>query len=537
MEATRSFAATLARSFASRGFDEESRAHLQRRLRLLTGAVAAVTGTLWAAFVAVGLLGGQAPGQVLENYLLRFPNAVLSFLVLVAAGLHAVLRRHRLLSGHLMLVDAVFLLATFVPCVLLFHRLPWFSFSGYPMAVPFLSLFILTRAVLVPSGPWTTLAISAPAPLLVLWSQWQAGATFARPQEAYSTSHYVDMLVQNQVVLWASVLVASIASRVNLGLRRQSYDARRIGQYRIHEHLGRGAMGEVMRATHALLKRPTAIKMLRPELTGETSLRRFEHEVQQTSRLRHPNTVTVYDYGHTADGVFYYAMELLHGAHVRRVVELDGPMVAGRVIHVLERACSALAEAHGLGLVHRDVKPENLMLCEQGGEVDVVKLLDFGLVRELGARDGHEIAGTPETMAPEVASGEEPTPAADLYSLAVVGWVLLSGRRLFDGENLTTVLQQHVERPPRWEDLPDDVPEDLRAILERALAKDPRDRPPDATLMREALLRCRDAGSWTPLDAQRWWSLHRERIVEAPRDEVDDRLAATTVLPGGERSP
>lgn len=517
-------------------FDEETRAHVQARLRLMTGTVAALTGALWLVFVVVKIASGSPPLGVLQDYLFEFPNAVLSFLVIVASSLHLVLRFARPTPRWLTAIDAVFLLACFAPCILLFHLLPTFAFSGYPVVVPFLMLFILTRAVLVPGGPWTTLLLSLPAPLAVLWSQLAHGATYARPEDPYSASHFSDMLVQNQVLLFGAIAVAMTASWVNLGLRRARFDAKRIGQYELLAPLGSGAMGEVFEATHALLKRPTAIKMLHPERAGRAAVQRFELEVRQTSRLRHPNTVVVYDFGHTAQGVFYYAMELLRGANLRRVVEVTGPMPPARVVHVLECLCAALHEAHRLGLVHRDVKPENVMLCEQGGEADVVKLLDFGLVREIGTGGALEIAGTPETMAPEVARGEQPRAASDLYSLAVTGWYLLSAERLFDGTSASTVLRRHQEEAPALDRLAPVAAPDLVAVLERALRKEPRERFADAHAMREALLSCEAAGRWGALEGEQWWSAHRDALLGEANSGEDvgsrehDPLAATTLL-------
>ncbi|NKB89390.1 MAG: protein kinase [Acidobacteria bacterium] len=375
--------------------------------------------------------------------------------------------------------------------------------------MPFLTLFILTRAILVPSSALRTAMLSATAPLGVLAIQIYYGDSFARPEDPFEASHFVDMLVQNQVILVGAIGVACVASRVNLGLRRRNYEAGHLGQYEVHGKIGAGAMGEVYEATHSLLRRGTAIKLLRPEIAGESSLRRFEQEVKQTSRLTHPNTVSIYDYGHTADGVFYYAMELLEGANLREIIDITGPMPPGRVIHILSAACGALSEAHTKGMVHRDIKPGNIMLCELGGENDVVKILDFGLVKDL-SQEAPElekvIMGTPETMAPEAVYPDLMGPRADLYSLAAVGYHLLTGTPVFAADDLREYLRLHQTKHPEppQQRLPG-VPDDLSTVILKGLSKDPGMRPKNAATMRAELLECTDTGTWHAVDAANWW--------------------------------
>ncbi|MGB5810240.1 MAG: serine/threonine-protein kinase, partial [Polyangiales bacterium] len=210
-------------------------------------------------------------------------------------------------------------------------------------------------------------------------------------------------------VMWwtLSVGLASVASRVIHRLRKEVSDIQSLGQYRLERKLGEGAMGIVYEATHGMLKRHTAIKLLRPEITDPESLERFRREVQLTARLTHPNTVTIYDYGRTPEGLFYYAMELLAGATLTQIVEASGAQPVERVVRVLRDAALALNEAHDVGLIHRDVKPSNIMLARQGGVPDVTKVLDFGLVKNLGSIDDLDqtntmsIKGTPHYLSPE----------------------------------------------------------------------------------------------------------------------------------------
>jgi serine/threonine-protein kinase len=344
--------------------------------------------------------------------------------------------------------------------------------------------------------------------------------------------HFTDSLMQNQVLLLGSIAVAAIASKVNLGLRRQNFNARNIGQYKIEKLLGEGGMGEVYLATHSLLKRPTAVKFLRPEIAGEHALVRFEHEVKHTSRLSHPNTITIYDYGHTAEGIFYYVMELLQGANLYQIVTKTGPMPPGRVIHVLANACGALREAHLKGIVHRDIKPQNIMLCDKGGELDIVKILDFGLVKDIhdpstGVDEPGSISGTPETMSPEAQTEEFIGPSSDIYSLCAVGCFLLTGKPIFDADTVGEFLKAHLESKP----IPPTkrrpgIPDDLENILLQGLEKEPSKRPESAQALQDFLLGCRDSGRWDNKDAASWWTENGEALIqhELPKGETMTRL-------------
>ncbi len=288
----------------------------------------------------------------------------------------------------------------------------------------------------------------------------------------------------------------------------------RLGLYAIDEKLGAGATGVVYRAHHAMLHRPVAIKMLDPNRTNERSVGRFEREVQLTSQLNHPNTIAIYDYGRTTEGVFYYVMEYLDGVALDDLIRDYGPQREGRVVHLLVQICGALAEAHAAGLVHRDIKPANIMLNHRGGMFDVAKLLDFGLVKALDApreavlTEPGAIAGTPFYMSPEAIEHPEQVDArSDIYSLAAAAYHLLTGTPVFTGANIVEICKKHIQdqpQPPAGAD-GKRIDEDLSKLLLKCLSKEPAKRPQSTRAMRDVLVNCKAHDAWTENDAARWW--------------------------------
>jgi hypothetical protein len=312
----------------------------------------------------------------------------------------------------------------------------------------------------------------------------------------------------------AGVLATYGAHLLNT-LRGRAIVARQLNQYHLREQIGAGGMGEVHLAEHRLLKRPCAIKLIRSERAGNPrALERFEHEVRAMARLTHPNTVEVFDYGHTEDGTFYYVMEYLPGLSLEGLVEADGPLMPSRVIYLLRQACDALAEAHAAGLIHRDLKPANIFATQRGGRYDFVKLLDFGLATEVighAPLDQHRkgtVCGTPEFMAPEQVLNDRPLDhRCDLYALGGVAYHLLTGRPAFEGESPAQVMKSQVQDPvvPPSQIRPD-VGGDLEQVVLRCLAKTPEDRFPSAEDLGEALAACTAAAQWDPRKAASWWA-------------------------------
>jgi hypothetical protein len=330
---------------------------------------------------------------------------------------------------------------------------------------------------------------------------------------------FATLLVLLALVGAAAVAGATVAERARQRAARSEHEARRLGAYLIERRLGAGAMGEVFLAQHALLRRPTALKLLRPERINAESIERFEREVRVSATLSHPNTIAIYDYGRTEQGAFYYAMEFLHGIDLDSLVKTFGPQPEARVIHLLRQACGALGEAHEAGVVHRDVKLANLYLCVRGGVPDVLKVLDFGLVKaaEAGLTHDSVVLGTPENMAPELfESADNASPLTDIYALGCVGYALLTGRRPFDGSSLAELCKAHLGKRvvPPSDRLNRAVDPTLERVILACLAKRPAERPQSTNAIVALLERSPLAGSWTRADADAFWATHKTRIED-----------------------
>jgi serine/threonine-protein kinase len=275
------------------------------------------------------------------------------------------------------------------------------------------------------------------------------------------------------------------------------FETRAVGRYRLTRKLGAGAMGEVWLAHHPALKRDVAVKILKGEATG-AAVQRFEREVRATAELVHPNTVRVFDYGATDEGDWFYAMEYVPGETLATAVRRDGPMDAARVARLALQAARALGEAHGRGIIHRDIKPENIMLTAVGAETDFVKVLDFGVAQVARDHETHvtasltrdgAVVGTPLYMSPEQGQGDAVDARSDLYALGCVMYFALCGSAPFDTGNSTTTILMHMTKPPpAFEERGVTVPDALRAVVLRCLAKDPAERFPDAASLAAALI-------------------------------------------------
>ncbi|MCA8926332.1 MAG: serine/threonine protein kinase [Planctomycetes bacterium] len=387
-----------------------------------------------------------------------------------------------------------------------------------------------------------SLACTATVPLAMAIT-WLRGAPFPGALEVFAA------ILPYLFCAGIAVVSASLVNRLSTGISDAREQLMSMGTYELVERIGVGGMGEVWHAEHRLLRRPAAIKVIRQQqLEGATPperqavIARFEREATTLASLRSPHTVDLYDFGRTADGAFYYVMELLEGLDLERLVREHGPLPAGRVISILLQVCASLAEAHTRGMVHRDLKPANVMLCRMGLEVDFVKVLDFGLVSTVQTKrqadvkltGENTILGTPAYMSPEQARAKDSVDArSDVYSLGCIAYFLLTGRQVFEQGEVLAMILDHVgttpERPSRRLEKP--IPEGLEQLVLDCLAKDPAERPQSAHGLAQRLRALEEVEPWTELDAHRWWAVHepekaRAKVVAPAPDPVH----ATTQL-------
>ena len=315
-------------------------------------------------------------------------------------------------------------------------------------------------------------------------------------------------------------LGAALTSGFSLSrLQRQFGKLQRLGAYTLERKISEGGMATIYLAHHALLKRPTAVKVLKKHVATNEFVHRFEREVQVASQLLHPNTVRIYDFGRTREGLPYYVMEYLDGVTLAELVDTTGPVPPGRVLHVVRQVGAALREAHEHGMIHRDVKPENVMLCRRG-EDDIVKLLDFGLVKSfettamIDVTKQVDLLGTPRYMAPErLLNPAGADPRSDIYALGAVGYYLLTGKPIFDGNDNQEIGTQILHTPAPRAALSATVPEGLDELIAACLEKDRERRPQTMSALIAVLDRLSSRLAWTHEDAAAWWASHRERAA------------------------
>ncbi len=408
--------------------------------------------------------------------------------------------------------------------------------------IPWECVWILIFPLIAPNTPGKTLLASLAAASTGI-------LTIALSKTAGLTDPATPMSIVVIYFAFSTYVCAGLAyfiSRTVYRIGRRLKQARDIGSYHLLRPLGEGGMGEVWLARHRMLARPAAIKLIRPEALGSegvgarTVLERFEREARATAALGSNHTVTIFDFGITEDGAFYYVMELLDGLNLDQLVTRFGPLPHARAVFLLRQACHSLGEAHQRGLIHRDVKPANIYVCRQGPDCDFVKLLDFGLVKSAGGQRGAELsaegiaAGTPAFMAPEVATGAPYIDArVDIYGLGCVAYWLLTGQPVFLRDTPLATIVAHVQDEPippsRMAEI--EVPHALDSIILRCLEKDPQDRPASVRLLTEMLAEVELQTPWDQLKAAEWWRLHLPESVVAISEGIADISGRRDVFP------
>ncbi|HEX5574577.1 MAG TPA: serine/threonine-protein kinase [Gemmatimonadales bacterium] len=399
---------------------------------------------------------------------------------------------------------------------------------------------ILFYPAIVPNTPRKTLVTSLLAastePLALVLSH-------LRGVEVHLSAFY---LLWNFLPTYICAFLVVIPVKIIHSLGQQVRRARELGSYRLEEPLGKGGMGEVFRATHQMLARPAAVKLIRSEIIGSSTpaaarviTERFRREAEAAASLRSPHTISLYDFGVAHDGTFFLVMELLDGLDLETLVERFGPIPPDRAVYLLRQVCASLAEAHGRGLVHRDIKPSNIFTCRLGLDVDFVKVLDFGLVKAMGDGDREATlltapdatTGTPAYIAPEMVRGDRAADhRIDIYTLGCVGYWLLTGRLVFQAPNAIQLMYQHANATPvapsQRSEL--EIPAALDRVILSCLAKHPEDRPQCALELSHLLAAAVPESSWSQERAHRWWDRHHPGTGGIqPRDCAKRMLSKT----------
>lgn len=408
--------------------------------------------------------------------------------------------------------------------------LSWWSPVMHGGRVSWVAVLILVYPTIVPSSPRRILLASLAAATMEVLAFGIAARRGVLPADAT-----VFNVLWSLVVPYVCAFLAVVPAKVIRNLGQQVNQARQLGSYSLGERLGSGGMGEVYRATHRMLARPAAIKLIRPEILGASTpdaarvlVQRFRREARAAASLRSPHTIELYDFGVAEDGTFFYVMEFLDGIDLESLVKRFGPLPAPRAVHLLQQICESLAEAHAAGLVHRDIKPSNTHVCRMGRRHDYVKVLDFGLVKVEHETDAdatrltapHLVTGTPAFLAPEAATGSSDR-RVDLYALGCVAYWLLTGKLVFEAETPLQMILRHVQEAPvppsQATEMP--IPAELDALVLDCLAKQPQDRPADAEVLLQRLAALPLGETWDEERARRWWSVHMPAGTALPELE------------------
>jgi serine/threonine protein kinase len=331
--------------------------------------------------------------------------------------------------------------------------------------------------------------------------------------EAYSILPVINSAFIIVGLVLAGFLILSMFSTLQIVRLSAKVNRDKFGSYIIQKQIGEGGMSNVFLAGHELLQRPTALKVLKPEALNEVSKSRFKAEAKQISRLRNPHTIELYDYGVTEEGTIYYAMEYLDGINLKELIKLSGELPINRTVKILLDVCYSIKEAHDLNLIHRDIKPQNVMVCVLGGIYDMVKVLDFGLVKDLEHDNGEEltkqtdITGTPIYMAPErITTPTKTDNRCDIYAIGALAFYMLTAKPLYDYKNDLDVMYQIINTvPENVNTLRDDVPDTLNNLIAVCLEKDPDERPESVDFLIHILRQLAIDFPYGDEEAMKWW--------------------------------
>jgi hypothetical protein len=491
---------------------------LLREASTRLGILSLVAATLWIVGTILGRVAMRSmPGGESVSLGLTMGDAIAAVSVLASLLLFAYTRTAKRDPQRILDLGLAYMVFTALALGLTFHSGPILPTLFVIPQISWIGAVILMFSAIVPSTKTKTLLAGLVAasmnPIAMLWARAQGYWDFGPASHAL-LMHYPDFLL---------VGVAVVISHVVTTLGRQVAKAREMGSYQLGELLGRGGMGEVYKASHRMLARPAAIKLIRPEMLGGTdpavaarAIARFWREAEAAAQLRSAHTVDLYDFGVTEDQTLYLVMEFLDGMDLESLVREHGPMPAPRVVHVLRQVCDSLEEAHARGLVHRDIKPANIHLGRVGCREDFVKVLDFGLVKHAGVGAAQSLAtiegvimGTPAFLAPEMALGDPIDARADLYALGCVAYYLLTGEQVFTGDTVMKVVSQHLHAvpvpPSKRTELP--IPAALEHLVLSCLAKKPEERPRNARQLAQSLATI-EGMTWGEEQANRWWRQH-----------------------------
>ncbi len=513
-----------------------------RRLGImaLIAAVLWVTGTVFGR-LAYGALHPEAPvwTRLTGNDVIAATAAVLSL------GLFLYTRRRDRDPERVLNLGLLWLLVTSLDLGLITH---WFPPTGAPFEpmISWAGAVVLMFAAIVPTPPKKMLVLG-----LIVASMQPLGMVVGRARGIWEFDSPFDALLMHYpdyLLVGVAVVIAHVVTRLGEHVSK----AREMGSYHLGELLGRGGMGEVYKATHRMLARPAAIKLIRHDSFGgadsegaDVAVRRFRREAEAAASLRSPHTVELYDFGVTEDHTMYFVMELLEGTDLETLVRDHGPVPARRVVHILCQVCESLEEAHVAGMVHRDIKPANIHIGRLGLQYDFVKVLDFGLVKPAAGKiDEHSLAtaagltpGTPAYMAPEMAMAESVDGRADIYALGCVAYYLLTGKLVFDGDTSLQVIVKHLQHDPippsRRTNV--EIPPGLERLVLACLAKQREDRPSTAGDL-SRLLRMIGLEPWTQEDARRWWDEKRAPALPGVVD-VTNKTLTKSALDESARAP